>query len=235
MFNQTINTCAHVSSLKKRRSDFVDERVGGTDASLQIRSYRCFDKSAQSFSLTYRQLRASIQEKRHTFADLSPARTAESQNSKLALYWLCPSTSTHAEAAATLSFVIPTEAERSGGICSFTFGHSETVPWADHLQVPLPHQHKLQIPHDASRCPKHFQERSGELQIPRLRSPGFPVEIHGADSLHAPFFTERRTRGPVQCCVAGNPGRDDKGEGDASMESGLLNRSRFSPPMTHSG
>ena len=44
----------------------------------------------------------------------------------------------------------------------------------------------------------------------RLRSPGFPVEICGVDALHAPFFTERRTRGPVQCYVAGNPGRDDK-------------------------
>ena len=28
---------------------------------------------------------------------------------------------------------------------------------------------------------------------------------------------ERRTRGFVQCCVAGNPGRDDKGEGDAPI------------------
>src|ERR1700677_4380771 len=27
---------------------------------------------------------------------------------------------------------------------------------------------------------------------------------------------ERRTRGFVQCCVAGNPGRDDKREGSAS-------------------
>src|SRR5271167_3329526 len=43
----------------------------------------------------------------------------------------------------------------------------------------------------------------GALQIPRLRSPGFPVEICGVDALHAPFFRERRTRGPVQCCVAG--------------------------------
>src|ERR1700691_1160588 len=51
-----------------------------------------------------------------------------------------------------------------------------------------------------------------EPQVPRLRSPGFPVEIHGVDALHAPFFTESRTRGVFQCCVAGNPGRDDKGE-----------------------
>jgi hypothetical protein len=52
----------------------------------------------------------------------------------------------------------------------------------------------------------------GALQIPRLRSPGFLVEICGVDALHAPFFTERRTRRPVQCYVAGNPGRDDKAE-----------------------
>jgi hypothetical protein len=32
-------------------------------------------------------------------------------------------------------------------------------------------------------------------------------------------FRERRTRHLVQCCVAGNPGRDDKEKGDASMES----------------
>jgi hypothetical protein len=31
---------------------------------------------------------------------------------------------------------------------------------------------------------------------------------------------ERRTRDLVQCGVAGNPGRDDKGKGDDSMESG---------------
>ena len=70
----------------------------------------------------------------------------------------------------------------------------------------------------------------GALQIPRLRSPGFPVEIHGVDALHAPFFAERRTRGPVQRCVAGNPGRDDKGEGGRFQKVRLLKRSRFSSP-----
>ena len=67
---------------------------------------------------------------------------------------------------------------------------------------------------------KHFQEGSAELQIPRLRSPGFPVEVGGFLELHAPFLTERRTRCRVRCRVTGNPGRDDKGEGYASMESG---------------
>jgi hypothetical protein len=37
-------------------------------------------------------------------------------------------------------------------------------------------------------------------------SPGFPVELGGFGELHAPFFMERRTRGSLQCSVAGNPG-----------------------------
>jgi hypothetical protein len=32
------------------------------------------------------------------------------------------------------------------------------------------------------------------------------VELGGFGKLHAPFLTERRTRGLVQRCVAGNPG-----------------------------
>ena len=44
------------------------------------------------------------------------------------------------------------------------------------------------------------------LNCRSLGFPGFPVELGGAGELHAPFFTERRTRGPVLCCVAGNPG-----------------------------
>jgi hypothetical protein len=36
--------------------------------------------------------------------------------------------------------------------------------------------------------------------------PGFPVELGGFGKLHAPFLTERRKRGLVQRCVAGNPG-----------------------------
>ena len=39
-----------------------------------------------------------------------------------------------------------------------------------------------------------------------LGFPGFPVELGGVGELHAPFLTERRTRGSVQCCAAGNPG-----------------------------
>jgi len=37
-------------------------------------------------------------------------------------------------------------------------------------------------------------------------SSGFPVEFGGFGELHAPFFTERRTRGSLQCIEAGNPG-----------------------------
>ena len=37
-------------------------------------------------------------------------------------------------------------------------------------------------------------------------SPGFPVELGGFGELYAPFFMERRTRGSLQCNVAGNPG-----------------------------
>ena len=33
------------------------------------------------------------------------------------------------------------------------------------------------------------------LQIPPLRSPGFPVETRGVVDLHAALFTESRTRG----------------------------------------
>jgi hypothetical protein len=35
-------------------------------------------------------------------------------------------------------------------------------------------------------------------------------------------FTERRTREYVQCRVAGNPGRDDKGDGGALREDWLV-------------
>ena len=44
--------------------------------------------------------------------------------------------------------------------------------------------------------------------------PGFPVELRGFEALHAPFFAERRTRGPVLDCVQEirlrdwNPARD---------------------------
>jgi hypothetical protein len=53
---------------------------------------------------------------------------------------------------------------------------------------------------------KHFHDGSVELQIPPLRYPGFPVDLGGVGAIHAPFFTEGRTRGLVQCSVAGNPG-----------------------------
>jgi hypothetical protein len=51
-----------------------------------------------------------------------------------------------------------------------------------------------------------FRFATHKLQIPPLRRPGFPVEVVGVGELHAAFFTECRTRGHVQRCVAGNPG-----------------------------
>jgi hypothetical protein len=44
-----------------------------------------------------------------------------------------------------------------------------------------------------------FQEWSAEPQIPRLRSPGFPVEIGGVGELHAPFL---RRKAHTQPCPA---------------------------------
>ena len=44
------------------------------------------------------------------------------------------------------------------------------------------------------------------LSLAGRPSPGFPVELGGFGELHAPFLMERRTRGSLQCSVAGNPG-----------------------------
>jgi hypothetical protein len=38
---------------------------------------------------------------------------------------------------------------------------------------------------------------------------GFPVEVGGVVELHAAFLEESRTRGPVWCCVTGNPDTPD--------------------------
>jgi hypothetical protein len=85
----------------------------------------------------------------------------------------------------------------------------------------------------AHRIPR-FHKRSAELQIPprragtgRLRSPGFPVEPVALTDLMRLSLRERRTRDLVQCSVAGNPGRDDKGKGDILMESGSLKEGLF--------
>ena len=81
--------------------------------------------------------------------------------------------------------------------------HCPSAVGAAHFHLNL-HQYSVE---------KHFQDEPAELQIPiRLRSgqalgyPGFPVELGGFGKLHAPFFTERRTRCRVQRRVAGNPG-----------------------------
>jgi hypothetical protein len=51
--------------------------------------------------------------------------------------------------------------------------------------------------------------RNGPRNYRSLGFPGFPVELGGVDELHAPFLTERRTRGSVLCCVAGNSASPD--------------------------
>jgi hypothetical protein len=62
----------------------------------------------------------------------------------------------------------------------------------------------IELGKTAGRClhcvEKHFQERSVELQIPPLRSPGFPVDLGGVGALHAPFpYRNAHTRPcPVQ-------------------------------------
>jgi hypothetical protein len=43
----------------------------------------------------------------------------------------------------------------------------------------------------------------GRTADPSAALPRISVEICGVDVLHAPFFAERRTRGPVQGYVAG--------------------------------
>jgi len=53
---------------------------------------------------------------------------------------------------------------------------------------------------------RDLREPQGALQIPPLRSPGFPVENRGVDDLHAALSTESRTRGPGECGEVGNPG-----------------------------
>jgi hypothetical protein len=82
-----------------------------------------------------------------------------------------------------LLFVIPSEA--SG-------------PAVRHSCAPLLPAHNLHQsspnPHGNTNLPfviPGFQEWSAEPQIPRLRSPGFPVEIGGVGELHAPFLTRK--------------------------------------------
>jgi hypothetical protein len=62
----------------------------------------------------------------------------------------------------------------------------------------------------------------GKENCRSLGYPGFPVELGGAGELHAPFLTERRTRGPVQCCVAGNPGTLGMTKGRVALSFGVV-------------
>src|SRR5271156_4933947 len=58
---------------------------------------------------------------------------------------------------------------------------------------------------DVCVASKNFS-RNGPRNCRSLGFPGFPVELGGVGELHAPFLTERRTRGPVLCGVSVNPG-----------------------------
>jgi len=83
---------------------------------------------------------------------------------------------------------------------------------------------------------KHFQERSAEPQIPPLRSLGFLWKLVALTDLMRLSLRERRTRNLVQCRAAGNPGRDDKGEGNGSIESGCWTETvfiTFGGPQAH--
>jgi len=53
---------------------------------------------------------------------------------------------------------------------------------------------------------KDWREPQGALQIPPLRSPGFPVENRGVDLFRAALFKESRIRGRCWHCEVGNPG-----------------------------
>src|SRR5271170_5579172 len=84
--------------------------------------------------------------------------------------------------------------------------------WWQQLPVDAVHSSR-NLPQASQSAPNEQTGASGQIgcssreqQVPPLRSPGFPVELGGAGKLHAPFLTERRTRGPVRYCVAGNPG-----------------------------
>ena len=69
------------------------------------------------------------------------------------------------------------------------------------------------------RPKKHFQERSAEPQIPRLRSPvDFLLRFIALMHFMRTFFTGKaHARCFPVLRVAGNPGRDDKGKGGSSI------------------
>jgi hypothetical protein len=52
-----------------------------------------------------------------------------------------------------------------------------------------------------------------KLQILGSAPPDFLLRLVALADLMRLSLRERRTRGFVQCCVPGNPGRDDKGGG----------------------
>jgi hypothetical protein len=69
-------------------------------------------------------------------------------------------------------------------------------------------------------------------QIPRLRSPGFPVGVGGVGGPHAPFFYGKAHTRLRPVPRGRKSGSDDKGEGSASMESDDLARNRWVPQVS---
>jgi hypothetical protein len=52
----------------------------------------------------------------------------------------------------------------------------------------------------------HLRAVQVKLQVPPLRSPGFPVQLSGVDELRAAFLTESPIRDLVRYCDVGDPG-----------------------------
>ena len=82
----------------------------------------------------------------------------------------------------------------------FLRGWKHQVEWAENTEK-MKKSQALRM----TRGVPHLR-RSDHLRLISQPFPGFPVELGGFGKLHAPFLTERRTRGLFQRSVAGNPG-----------------------------
>ena len=74
------------------------------------------------------------------------------------------------------------------------------------LQIPPLRFAPVGMTKGGAALPFRLDTADDEQQVPPLRSPAFPAELGCVDALHAPFFTEGRTRRLVQSSVTGNPG-----------------------------
>jgi hypothetical protein len=116
-----------------------------------------------------------------------------------------------------MKFVDPTKPYRkSGGV-----GHPRSVVRIVFRSRIASHHRFCNNDAEASAvasCRKSNGNPSSSSQVP-----GFPVEVGGVVELHAAFRKESRTRGPVWCCVTGNPGYAgaNLGHPSASLRSGF--------------